>query len=110
MLFLAAASLLTTGCSGKYPDLNNPYTLPGTYSYTLTASDGTLTHCYLHTERNFKIGGLPTPETTSRHLIWVGKINITPLPGDKSIGDYDLRTVTVCKIVQIKDLPLKSYN
>ena len=44
VLLLAAISLWTMGCSGKLPDLNTPYTAPGTYTYTLTATDGTLTH------------------------------------------------------------------
>lgn len=43
-LLLATASLSTTGCSGSYPTLNPAYTPPGTYAYTLTATDGTLTH------------------------------------------------------------------
>jgi Abnormal spindle-like microcephaly-assoc'd, ASPM-SPD-2-Hydin len=44
MVMLAAGSLMVTGCSGKYPDKNNPYTTPGSYTYTLSATDGTLTH------------------------------------------------------------------
>lgn len=44
VLLLAGIGTWTTGCSGKLPDLNNPYTAPGTYTYTLTASDGFLTH------------------------------------------------------------------
>lgn len=42
ILFIATASLSMTGCSGKYPALNSPYTPPGDYSYTLTVTDGTL--------------------------------------------------------------------
>jgi hypothetical protein len=48
-LMLTAATALTSGCSGKYPDLNNPYTTPGTYTYTLTATDGFLTHSATYT-------------------------------------------------------------
>ncbi len=48
-LMLTAATVLTSGCSGKYPDLNNPYTTPGTYTYTLTATDGFLTHSVTYT-------------------------------------------------------------
>jgi hypothetical protein len=44
ILFLSAASLFATGCSGKLPDANSPYTAPGGYTYTVTASDGILTH------------------------------------------------------------------
>lgn len=40
---LSVGSLLT-GCSGKQPAQNNPYTPAGTYSYTVTASDGFLKH------------------------------------------------------------------
>ena len=43
-LFLAIAALSTSGCSGKYPDQNSVYTTPGTYAYTLTATDGFLKH------------------------------------------------------------------
>jgi hypothetical protein len=41
---LAAGALMVTGCSGKYPSQNNPYTTAGNYTYTVTATDGTLTH------------------------------------------------------------------
>jgi hypothetical protein len=43
------ASLSTTGCSGKYPDKNAIYTAPGTYTYTVTATDGFLTHSATYT-------------------------------------------------------------
>jgi hypothetical protein len=33
-----------SGCSGKLPDLNSPYTEPGTYDYVLTVTDGQLSH------------------------------------------------------------------
>jgi hypothetical protein len=41
---LTVASLTVTGCSGKLPSQNNPYTTPGSYTYTLTATDGFLVH------------------------------------------------------------------
>lgn len=45
MLFvLMAASGLITGCSGKLPAENATYTPAGTYSYTVTATDGFLKH------------------------------------------------------------------
>jgi len=44
-LLLAAAGIASlSGCSGKYPDKNASYTAPGTYTYTLSATDGTITH------------------------------------------------------------------
>jgi uncharacterized protein involved in response to NO len=48
-LVLTATSLFTTGCSGKYPDKNAVYTAPGSYTYTLTATDGFLTHSATYT-------------------------------------------------------------
>ncbi len=42
VLGLAAATL--SGCSGKLPGQNAVYTAPGTYTYTLTATDGFLVH------------------------------------------------------------------
>ena len=44
LLLLAAASLSATGCSGKTPAENATYTAPGTYSFTVTATDGFLVH------------------------------------------------------------------
>jgi hypothetical protein len=44
VLLLAGVGALATGCSGKLPDQNNPYTAVGSYTYTLTATDGFLTH------------------------------------------------------------------
>jgi uncharacterized protein involved in response to NO len=46
---LTATSFFTTGCSGKYPDKNAVYTAPGSYTYTLTATDGTITHSSTYT-------------------------------------------------------------
>jgi hypothetical protein len=43
-LVLTATCLFTTGCSGKYPDKNAVYTAPGSYTYTITATDGIITH------------------------------------------------------------------
>lgn len=44
-LLLAAAGIASlSGCSGKYPDRNSVYTTPGSYTYTLSATDGTITH------------------------------------------------------------------
>ena len=42
VLGLAAGTL--SGCSGKLPAQNPVYTAPGTYTYTLTATDGFLVH------------------------------------------------------------------
>lgn len=33
-----------SGCSSKYPDQNSPYTEPGTYDYTVTVTDGQISH------------------------------------------------------------------
>jgi PKD repeat protein len=33
-----------TGCTGKEPAANSPYTAPGSYTVTLTATDGFLVH------------------------------------------------------------------
>ena len=43
-LLLVGMGAWTTGCSGKLPDMNNPYTAAGSYTYTMTATDGFLTH------------------------------------------------------------------
>ncbi len=44
LVLCAAGCGLLSGCSSKTPALNPAYTPPGTYSYTLTATDGFLTH------------------------------------------------------------------
>jgi hypothetical protein len=44
LCFLAATTLSITACSGKAPSQNSPYTAAGTYTYTMTATDGFLTH------------------------------------------------------------------
>jgi hypothetical protein len=41
---LGAASIGLTGCSGKLPAQNAGYTAPGTYTFTITATDGFLAH------------------------------------------------------------------
>jgi hypothetical protein len=41
---LAAVAMGMTGCSGKEPPANSPYTAPGSYTVTLTATDGFLVH------------------------------------------------------------------
>ena len=41
---LSAISLGLSGCSGKLPAQNANYTAPGTYPYTVTATDGFLVH------------------------------------------------------------------
>ncbi len=43
-VLLACASAGLAGCSGQQPAQNSVYTAPGTYSYTLTATDGFLVH------------------------------------------------------------------
>ena len=44
LTMLGAASIGVSGCSGKLPAQNAVYTAPGTYNYTLTATDGFLVH------------------------------------------------------------------
>ncbi len=44
MLLLGVAAMGATGCSGHLPDSNSVYTAPGSYTYTVSATDGTVTH------------------------------------------------------------------
>ena len=44
VLLLTSGACSLSGCSGKAPAANTQYTTPGTYTYTLTATDGVLTH------------------------------------------------------------------
>ena len=46
---LLAATFFVTGCSGKLPARNAVYTLPGSYTYTLTATDGIISHSVSYT-------------------------------------------------------------
>jgi len=41
---VGVVGLSATGCSGKYPAKNASYTPPGTYTVTLSATDGFLVH------------------------------------------------------------------
>ena len=41
---LLVLSFTTLACSGRLPDRNVSPTLPGTYTYTVGATDGFLTH------------------------------------------------------------------
>jgi hypothetical protein len=44
-LVLAAAGIASlSGCSGQLPSRNSTYTAPGNYTFTLSATDGTITH------------------------------------------------------------------
>jgi hypothetical protein len=49
LMLLLAAGLTLSGCTGKLPAQNNPYTAPGNATYTLTATDGILTHSATYT-------------------------------------------------------------
>jgi hypothetical protein len=49
VLLLAAGALAITGCTGKAPAQNSVYTGPGSYTYTITATDGFLTHSATYT-------------------------------------------------------------
>ncbi len=44
LLGVSFAAVSLSGCSGKLPTQNPVYTAPGTYTYTLTATDGFLVH------------------------------------------------------------------
>ena len=43
-VLLLTATVAISGCSSKSPAVNPSYTAPGTYTYTITASDGFLVH------------------------------------------------------------------
>jgi hypothetical protein len=49
IVFMAAASLLATGCSGQQPAQNAQFTAPGSYTYTITATDGFLVRTVTYT-------------------------------------------------------------
>ncbi len=49
VLLLAAATLTATGCSGKQPAQNSVFTAPGSYPFTITATDGFLVHTQTYT-------------------------------------------------------------
>jgi hypothetical protein len=49
ILMLAAIGLSVTGCTGKMPTQNATYTGPGSYTITLTATDGFLVHSATYT-------------------------------------------------------------
>ncbi len=44
VVLLAIGSIAISGCSGKLPAQNAVYTAPGSYSFTVTATDGFLLH------------------------------------------------------------------
>ena len=44
LLMIGATTVGMTGCSGKLPAKNSVYTAPGTYRYTVSATDGFLVH------------------------------------------------------------------
>ena len=44
LVLLGAMGLWLTSCTGKLPDQNAPYTGPGNYTVTVTATDGFLVH------------------------------------------------------------------
>ena len=44
LVLIAATSFTLTGCSGKLPARNANATVPGNYTYTITATDGFLVH------------------------------------------------------------------
>jgi Abnormal spindle-like microcephaly-assoc'd, ASPM-SPD-2-Hydin len=49
LLLLAVAGISLTGCSGKIPAQNSAYTGPGSYTVTVTATDGFLVHSATYT-------------------------------------------------------------
>ena len=44
LVLLAAGTLMSSGCSGKLPSQNAVYTAAGPHSFTVTATDGIITH------------------------------------------------------------------
>ena len=51
-VFILAGGMLCgalTSCSGKLPDVNPTYTAPGSYTYTVTGTDGFLVHSATYT-------------------------------------------------------------
>ncbi|MDR3745268.1 MAG: choice-of-anchor D domain-containing protein [Acidobacteriaceae bacterium] len=49
LLLAGSVSLGLGGCSSKFPDSNAPYTAPGSYTYTVSVTDGTLTRTATYT-------------------------------------------------------------
>ena len=49
MVLMGAVGLSLTGCSGKIPTQNVAYTGPGSYTVTVTATDGFLVHAATYT-------------------------------------------------------------
>ena len=49
VIMLAVLGTFTIGCGSRNPDKNADPTYPGTYTYTVTATDGTLTHAATYT-------------------------------------------------------------
>jgi hypothetical protein len=49
LMLLLTAGFTLNGCSGKLPPQNSPYTAPGPYTYTLTATDGIISHSATYT-------------------------------------------------------------
>ena len=49
LVLLGAGAASLSGCSGMLPAMNAQYTAPGSYTYTLTATDGILVHSATYT-------------------------------------------------------------
>ncbi|MGI4853362.1 MAG: choice-of-anchor D domain-containing protein [Janthinobacterium lividum] len=49
LLLLGVSGTLLTGCGSKLPAMNNVFTGPGNYAYTVTATDGQLVHSATYT-------------------------------------------------------------
>ena len=49
VLLVGATSLALTGCGDLAPQQNNNYTGPGSYTFTISATDGILTHSTTYT-------------------------------------------------------------